>query len=403
VSHRTGTLLLAALSAVVSLLLGEAGARLLLPRAGERPLLDAALGWSTAEYQRFDPAAEVAGSRRILFLGDSYLAGAGVSALEQRFPSVLESLLGEGHAVRVLATGGWGTDQQLLAMMQKGTPWKPDTVVLVFCPVNDLSNILSNQHPNPDPASAPMRKPYFVLDDSGALGLYTAGGELIAGAELLEAITDPPVFQSALLALLRYHVRSLIASRSDLVPAPDPRYGRFRVDPDFAARRHEILEQWRRLTWSPQFEVSSVSAYIHEDFETNAYQWRLLEAILSALKSEVTAGGARLVVMLLPAAFGPAPELLTGSAFERRFETPQGPFTFRSAEPGERLAAIAERLGLWFFDPSADFVRHVIRDGWPPERYYGPDEHFGDDAHRWLATRLHRYLGQLDALRPPDS
>ena len=48
-----------ALVLVVSLLLSFAGAelavRLLVPQLAARPLEDVALGWSSPEYQRFDP------------------------------------------------------------------------------------------------------------------------------------------------------------------------------------------------------------------------------------------------------------------------------------------------------------------------------------------------------------
>jgi hypothetical protein len=177
---------------------------------------------------------------------------------------------------------------------------------------------------------------------------------------------------------------------------PDPRYLRFRARPD----RQQIFAGLPRLSWAPQSTVTSVSAYIHEDFETNAYQWRLLEAILAALKRETDGVGAHLVVMLIPAAFGPDRALITGSSFERPFETPEGPFTFRASEPRDRLAAITRRLGVWFFDPSPDFIRHVIREDLPPVEYFGPDEHVGDRAHSWLASELRIYLEQLWRLRP---
>jgi len=400
VNQRTGTLLLGGLSTIVALSLGEVGARVLFPRIEARPLLDAGLGWSNAEYQRMDPLEESKDGRRILFLGDSYLAGAGVTGLDKRLSSVLERELTESATVRVLATGGWGTDQELLAMMQKGRPWKPDVVVLAFCPTNDLTNILSDRHPNPDPAGPPMRKPYLGLQGDGGLQLHDADGAVIADTALISRVTDPPLFHSSLLALLRYYLRDRSATRAGdaaLPAAVGPR-----PDWDLAeskARWHEVLERRRRLSWSPQDGANEASAYIAEDFATNGYQWQLLEAILAALKGEVEATHGQLVVMLLPAAFGPHRDFITGADFEWRFDTPSGEFTFRSAEPRARLATITRRLGIWFFDPTAGFIQHVIREDLPTEEYFGPDEHFGDESHRWLAGELRRYLTGVWRLR----
>jgi len=401
VSHRAGTLLLCALSTLVALSLGEVGARVLFPRIEARPLLDASLGWSNAEYQRLAPIEEMGEGRRILFLGDSYLAGAGVSGLEKRFSAVLERELTEPATVRVLATGGWGTDQELLAMMQKGRPWRPDTVVLAFCPTNDLWNILSDRHPNPDPTGPPMRKPYLTMQEDGGLQLHDADGALIADAALISRIAAPPLFNSSLLALARYYVRNRSPEPGGaLLPvAPDPRLRRDSTFADRESRWRELIERRRRLSWSPQDVANRASAYIGEDFATNAYQWKLLEAILAALRGEVEGIDGQLVVMLLPAALGPDRDFITGTDFECRFETPSGEFTFRLAEPRARLAAITRRLGIWFFDPTAGFIQHVIREDLPAEEYFGPDQHFGDESHRWLAAELRRYLTGVWRLR----
>lgn len=400
-SRRAGTLLLGALSTIVALVLGELGVRLLFPRIAARPLLDAALGWSNAEYQRTDLDEVTGQGRRILFLGDSYLAGSGVSGLDQRLSSVLERELTGTATVRVLATGGWGTDQQLLAMMQKGRPWRPDTVVLAFCPTNDLWNILSDRHPNPDPTRPPMRKPYLVLQEEGGLELHDTQGGVVADAALVSRVTEAPLFQSSLISLLRYHVGRLApeAGARSLPAHQDPSRTRSWERPDRESRLREIVEGRPRLSWSPQDDANEVSAYVAEDFAANTYQWKLLEAIVRALRQEVEAGEGQLVVMLLPAALGPDPDLITGADLERRFETPTGSFTFRSAEPRDRLAAITRRLGVWFFDPTADFKQHVVRDRLPPGEFFGPDEHFGDDSHHWLAGELRRYLEAVWRLR----
>ena len=109
---------------------------------------------------------------RWLFVGDSFLAGSGVSALEGRFPLLIERLAGGAVDVAILATGGWGTGQQLLALSQKGTAWSPDLVVLAFSAVNDLVDIA----PTPNRPKAP--KPYFGLS-ADSLVLVDSSGQRV--------------------------------------------------------------------------------------------------------------------------------------------------------------------------------------------------------------------------------
>ena len=103
------------------------------------------------------------------------------------------------------------------------------------------------------------------------------------------------------------------------------------------------------MTSPIQLDVTAISAYIDEDFELNTYQWSLFEGIVERLNEKVEAAGGNLLVMLLPIIFNPREiETMTGGTFERRFETPAGLVTIRSAEPRERLAKLSQRLDIHF-------------------------------------------------------
>ena len=157
-------------------------------------------------------------------------------------------------------------------------------------------------------------------------------------------------------------------------------------------RRTELYAGGPTLAWSPQASPGIATAFVHEDLETNTRLWRLLEAILARFRSEVEAAGGRLVLVLLPTAFGPRPELIVGGPFTKRFDTPNGPFTLRIDEPRRRLAAIARRQGVAFLDPTPAFIAHVDATGQPYDYYFGANHHFGDEAHRWLAEWLYPEL-----------
>lgn len=386
-SNVSAKLLILTISTTTGLLLLELACRGLAPQIGWRLQRDAGLGWSSKEYQRFDPKELRAArtGRRILILGDSFLAGSGVSSLNQRFPIVVQRRLQDRVSVTILASGGWGTDQQLLAFWQKGRQWKPDIVVVAFCANNDISNILSNSH-GPD-----MIKPYFVVDQESRLQLYTAFGEPAAFSAF--QVQRPPLFQSYLLDLVRFTLRTDkgTANVGNDMGRVDERYLRFKPSREAT---WEVSELQPKLSWSPEQGVNHVSAYIHEDFETNSYQWQLFDALVGELQASTQAIGARLMLMLLPVAFQSQDlRFVAGSSFEFAFETPSGGFTFRAAEPRERLREIATRRGVELFDPTSEFIEILRRDGsveevWPNP----PDRHFSALGHAILADLFGLYL-----------
>jgi lysophospholipase L1-like esterase len=390
---RTGILVLVS-SLVFTALVLELSLRAFLPRTGWTKR-DNALGWSSHEYQQFDPQRpEEAGAVRILFLGDSFLAGSGVSSLSHRFPVVLRQLLGGGHSIAILASGGWGTDQQLLAYEEKGTAWKPDLTILAFCANNDISNILSHHH------GSTMLKPYFTFSEQAGLELHTCSGLRLTDMDssTREQIrADAPWKRSMLLrfiALVAARVRNRLGDgRYDpaAFPAVDPRYKQFSF---WEQRQDEICAERDTLTWAPQLTVSHASAYIQGDFPLNSYPWQLFEQLVVRLAREVEGDGGRLVVMLLPVIYDPGDlDTIAGGPFVREFHTPAGPFTFRSAEPRDRLEAICARHGLTLFDPTDEFRARIEEGGlhrqvWPSSS----DRHFSELGHKLLAELLEAWL-----------
>lgn len=381
---------LAGLSLLFTLLIVEGLTRVLLPKIGWRLFEDRELGWVSREYRQFDPTADELerSTTRILVLGDSYLAGSGVSRLNQRFPVVLDQMLGERAAVQILAARGWGTDQELLAFMGKGRHWEPDIVVVAFVADNDISNNLSNSH-GPD-----LHKPYYAFDEAGELQLHDFRGNRI----------EPPPYPSEssievhsyAFDLLRYVQLRHAARRSGQsdqrgTESVDPRYLLFLSQEE---RPDEIYRLEPELSWSPQMGNTHVSAFIHEDFELNAYQWELLAAILAELRDETEKTDARLVVMLLPVPYKAQDvRFVAGGELEYRFQTPDGAFTFRATEPRDRLARICDELGIELFDPTREFIdliteRDLVERSWPRP----PDRHFSPVAHAILAEQLHTYL-----------
>ena len=383
-AERHGIAALCLAGAAVGLIASEGIVRWAYPALGARPLPDRALGWSTEEYQALDAATVPRkGRRKLLFIGDSFLAGAGVRDPDQRFPLVVGRMSDGEIDPIILASGGWGTDQELLAYLQKGRAARPDEVVLAFCANNDISDIVSN-------GDRTKRKPYFVLEDEDALRFHGPDGR---GWEVMDTVARmerPPRFRSRLFELARYALLrqgggwTLPDADDSLVDARYRAFGRF------PERHEELYREQARLTWAPQLTPTHVSAYIHDRFALNAYQWRLLERLLSELAREVRASGARFTVLLLPVIYDPERlETVVGGPYVRTFATPTGPFTFRSAEPRERLLDITRRLGIEMLDPTAGFVtevkaRSLFARVWPNPS----DRHFSEVGHQVLARQL---------------
>jgi len=124
--------------------------------AGYPPVSTNAQGWrSNREFALEKPA----NTTRIVTIGDSLTFGEGV-ANRDTWPAQLELQLDQAEVYN-FAVGGYGTDQQLLALEQHAIAYAPDIIVVGFFVEDIARNGL---------AFRDYAKPKFVLED-GALRL----------------------------------------------------------------------------------------------------------------------------------------------------------------------------------------------------------------------------------------
>lgn len=86
-----------------------------------------------------------AGARRILLLGDSYVAGLSVDVIEtvgQRLEAELNARGGPRYDVVAFGKHGWGQRDQLEALRTHGPELRPDLVLTLFLSLNDVRNNL---------------------------------------------------------------------------------------------------------------------------------------------------------------------------------------------------------------------------------------------------------------------
>lgn len=78
---------------------------------------------------------DLAGKKRLVALGDSFVAGCGIDRAEERFPDRLGVMLGNDWEVINIARPGWNTAQEYQALA--AYPYRFDVVVLAYY-INDI-------------------------------------------------------------------------------------------------------------------------------------------------------------------------------------------------------------------------------------------------------------------------
>jgi lysophospholipase L1-like esterase len=243
-----------------------------------------------------DPVQRRPGELRVLFLGDSVVAGFEVDEPDTfvaRTERALQSRFDGG--VRAINAGvrGYGTDQSLLWYRQRGVALAADLVVLVFA-ANDFEDNVTLHR-----ARRPFGKGGFALRSSGALepvGLPVPRYELcsswVLDAGYAPARVDGPLARAACA------LQTSLADRSALFTALAMSLGRLpgvvrllsggADEPGLAAAA---------LPWPPPSERLHAGAGAAAGRADAA---ALTTALIQALAREVRLSGARFLLMITP-------------------------------------------------------------------------------------------------------
>jgi hypothetical protein len=108
-------------------------------------------------YRDYEPAVDLDDTvQRVLVVGDSFVAGAGVERVDDTFPHILGQLLGNDYTVNIVAQPGWESPQQYEALNQY--PVAPDIVILSHY-INDIDWIAEREYPEVYEALLPPQPP----------------------------------------------------------------------------------------------------------------------------------------------------------------------------------------------------------------------------------------------------
>jgi len=297
-------------------------------------------GWRDAEHQYQNSK----GAFRILLLGDSNTFGDIVS-VENTYPRILEKLLrSRGLNVEVIsiAYAGWGTDQELEALINEGVKYKPNLIIVQFC-TNDLTDNDYYRLAQKDPLHKYLGwKPFYYTLEAGVLVrhinpffevekpahfssikelLWSVLGRLelprlfYFGYRALKLREDPiPNKQTgnSVAAATQFTISNnqlrMLELNTDI--DPDGSFYRFlktRINETIS--RDELI---KRLEQSEVKDYSNVVLRIlekrafHEDWsdaswlakhqDGNSYQWQLFKALVQQMKDASDKIGARLLI-----------------------------------------------------------------------------------------------------------
>ena len=245
------------------------------------------------------------GELRVLFLGDSVVAGFEVEQPET-FVALLETHLQQRfeRPLRVVNAGvrGYGTDQSLLWYRERGRSLAPDLVVLVFS-ANDFDDNVTLHR-----TRRPFGKGAFALRPSGALELvgvpvpdYALCSAWVLGSGYEPTRIDGPLSRASCFAQTRLADRSALFSFLATALGRLPgvvNWLRGASDPDGEGAAVASLLPWPA---SGRAHAGAPGAGTPGRAEREA---ELTTALLQALAHDVRASGASFLLLATPRHWG---------------------------------------------------------------------------------------------------
>ncbi|MCA9501537.1 MAG: hypothetical protein R3F16_00665 [Myxococcota bacterium] len=301
---------------------------------------------------------------RVAVFGDSFVVGEGVAASDLMTARLERALEVSGRKAEVYALGAidYGTGQELLLLDRLGPRLRPDQIVLVLYPSNDVVNNAWGLAGATTVSPGDAIRPYLAVDAAGRLSTRWIG----------------PVR-----SWLRRHLTSF--GHAELLLAPpdlgrlDPRSVEARIEAGLPPR--EYLEVFRTHDEHDRWEVA----------------WRETEVLIRAFRDRCEALGARLVVLVVP-------------SIDQVVMTPQRiGFEIEARAHGRRLEDWVDwslperRLAAFFAAEGIEAqallapLRAAVREGNP---VYARDLHLNEAGHAIAARVLSQALS-LPASAPP--
>jgi lysophospholipase L1-like esterase len=275
---------------------------------GPRPFpieFDSAIETNSLGLRGPEVGARELGERRVLLLGDSFVAGFEVEQPET-FAALLETRLTRrlGAPVRVIngAVRGYGTDQSYLWFRERGRALGADVVVAVFS-ANDFEDNVTLHR-----ARRPFGKPAFGLRSNGGLELvgtpvpqYEACSSWVLDGDYRPARVDGAFARGACFLQTRLADRSalfsLVATSLGRLPGLVRILNRLSQTAGETAAVRASLVPWPLASLRAELGSSAAGPAGASRAEREG---RLTTALLQALAREVRGSGARFLLLMIP-------------------------------------------------------------------------------------------------------
>lgn len=302
------------------------------------------------------------GEFKIAILGDSFM-----EAIEVPAGLTTASTLGKLIHRRVLnaSINSYGTTHELFVYQNLLKPLRPEVVVLFFYPGNDVQE-----------NSCQLTR-MFGESISGPCG-DISDGKVIWRTKF---DTDDNVRgQSALKEFLRRHCKACLLCYRTLKARPWNRLLRGEIDFSYTVFRTEPPEVMR------------------EPWENG---WRITEAAITQLNSEVTSNGGRLFIVTVPHFFAVVPD------WKKAFKESTGaevPEDFDPLRAEKRIGRLGAKMGVPVVNLVEDFnryrVRYALKD---PYFWYVCDAHWSPLGHFIAANVVAQALLDRGAIDVPEN
>ncbi len=308
------------------------------------------------------PYEKPAGVTRILFLGDSMTAGLQVP-LEATFVKVMEQRLNGGDAGEWetinAAVNAFGTDNELIFFREEASKYEPDIVVLSIYLANDIYN---NHYQLETRLGGSGHKPYFTLDAVGGLVLNNF------------PVESAETFSTKFVGWLNQHFQlpRFLAQMLNLRKnVPDALKPLVELATGNRGAEDAVQSEESGQDTGPRANICQAE---YAPLITEA--WDITKAIILALRAEVQASGAELVVLVIPA----APQIVV----------PKEGKPWYCDQPNIELDTFLDAEGIPYLDMLAGFREYAIAGGAP--LYYNFDFHMNERGHALAGELLGEYF-----------
>jgi hypothetical protein len=316
--------------------------------------------------QRFDPTADV----RVVLLGDSQVEAYAVAfddMPERQLQRTVAALMRTNVSVLSIGSGGWGQDQELLALQAHIKAVRPSAIVLWFTEDNDLWN---NTFPTHFPKDG-TPKPTFWLDGTKLEG---------PNVPWLESYRPPGLYLG----------QAMRRVRGVPIYATDAEWER-RLPPPYraSAPSNGAVSLLKTIAEARGVPVDKVPYFNDENFDTEkthysgylvpesprlTYSAALTRALLVRIRDLCEANGAKFFIMIA----------------ERPLRIPDAPTMFEVKGKGYWLSSDARRAVIARIMKGLPTIRVT---GTPPDAVISKtDGHWNTEGNNYVMDSLGRQL-----------